>query len=265
MTKQTWTSAQINLVLKLHRKNIPRSEIAKLFNRKFDCSRTHDSIKHCIETYGSHIEQDIPKVLILDIETQALTVKTWGLFDQNIGLNQVLSDGGVLCWSAKWIGEKATFFSGTGGNPKKEKAIIKQIWKLMDEADIVLGQNSNRFDIKKLNAKFLEYELGSPSAYKKLDTLTISKRHFSFISHKLEYMTAKFCKIRKLIHSKFPGYSLWSEYEKGNKKALIEMEKYNETDILSTEELFVKLSEFDKTETTTDAMRAYHAARKAKK
>ena len=40
------------------------------------------------------------------------------------------------------------------------------------------------------------------------------------------------------------------------------MKIYNMADVSATEELFLKLSEFDKTIPTTDALRAYQAAKK---
>jgi len=265
MKKQSWTSTQVNFVLKLYRKNIPRSEISKLFNRKFDCSRTPDSIKHCIDTYGASIEKDIPRVLIVDIETRSLEVKTFGLRDQNISLSQVISDGGILCWSAKWLGEKEVFYKDFKGVKNKEKELLKPLWKLMDEADIVIGQNSKAFDVKIIVGKFFEHNMGLPSSFRQLDTLCISRKIAKFMSHKLEYMSSKFCKIRKLLHNKFPGFTLWHECEIGNKAAWKVMEQYNKNDVLATEELFVRLSEYDRTETTTDAMRAYSAAKRKKK
>jgi hypothetical protein len=150
------------------------------------------------------------------------------------------------------------------GDMKKEKQLLKPLWKLMDEADIIIGQNSNKFDIKKLNAKFLEYKLGSPSPYKKIDTLLMAKRNFSFVSNKLEWMSKKFCKLKKLAHSKFPGFMLWDECGKGNPAAWKEMELYNKMDVEATEELFLVLSEFEKTEVVTDAIRTYNENKKKK-
>lgn len=262
MNKKQWTKPEINFVLKSFSKGYSRKEIARIFNQKFNDTRSPDSIKHCLDVYGLEAEKPLQRVLVIDIETRSLEVKTFGLFDQNIGLNQIVSDGGILSWSAKWLGEKEILYKDVKGNRKKEKELLIPLWKLIDEADIVIGQNSNSFDLKTLNAKFLEFKMGSPSDYKKLDTLRISKKHFKFISHKLEYMSKKFCKIKKLIHQKFPGFTLWDECERGNPAAWREMKLYNQNDVLATEELFVLLSEFDKTQTTTDAMRAYHAAKK---
>lgn len=51
------------------------------------------------------------KILLLDIETAPNTVYTWGLFKQNIAINQIESPGYILCWAAKWLGDDRMFFS----------------------------------------------------------------------------------------------------------------------------------------------------------
>jgi hypothetical protein len=258
MSKQEWTKPQINFVISQHKRGFSRKEITYKFNNRFPKSiRTQDSIKHCIDIHGVDVEKYIPKVLIIDIETKPMLAKVWGLFDQNIALNQIVDEGGIFSWSAKWIGSKEVLYKDVKGNKKKEKELLKPMWELMEEADIIIGQNSNSFDIKKLNAKFLEHKLGSPSEYKKIDTMLMAKKHFKFVSNKLEYMSKKFCKIKKLAHSKFPGFSLWDECEKGNLQAWKEMRLYNMADVEATEELFLVLSEFDKSEPVTNALRAY--------
>lgn len=49
-----------------------------------------------------------PKVLILDIETSPLEVYTWGIWEQNISLNQIKKDWNIIAWCAKWLGEPHT-------------------------------------------------------------------------------------------------------------------------------------------------------------
>ena len=123
----------------------------------------------------------------------------------------------------------------------KEK-VLKGIWKLLDEADIVVGHNSDSFDVKKLNARFLLHGMKPPSSYKRMDTKKLAKKHFALTSNKLAYITDKLCtKYKKLSHGKFPGFSLWKECLDGNLEAWEEMEKYNEYDVLSLEEAFLKI------------------------
>jgi hypothetical protein len=262
--KIKWTTGQINFVLKQHAKGYSRKEIAKMYHAKYLVDRSQDSIKHCIDVYGLHLEKELPKVLILDIENTAMTVKAWGLFDQNIALNQIVQESSILSWSAKWLGSNNTFYKDVKGDTKKEKELLQPLWDLMDEADIILGQNSKKFDVKKLNAKFIEHKMGRPSFYKQIDTLELAKRHFQFPSNKLEWMSKKFCKVKKLAHKKFPGYELWSECEKGNPAAWREMKSYNMADVDSTEELFLELAKFDNTELVTSAVKAYEANKKKK-
>jgi hypothetical protein len=123
-----------------------------------------------------------------------------------------------------------------------DKKLLKAVWKLLDEADLVIGQNNKQFDIKKLNARFIINGMQPPSQYRQIDTKILAKRSFAFTSNKLEYMTDKLCtKHKKGKHKQFHGHQLWVECIKGNKKAWKEMEEYNKLDVLSTEELFYKL------------------------
>jgi hypothetical protein len=55
-----------------------------------------------------------PRIVTLDIETAPIQSFHWGLFDQNIGLNQVACDWSILSFAAKWLDEKSVLFKGTG-------------------------------------------------------------------------------------------------------------------------------------------------------
>lgn len=181
-----------------------------------------------------------PRILVFDIETAPNVAYTWGMWQQNIGLNQFLHDWYVLSWSAKWVGEDYVMYEDKreSWHTQDDYDILASIWHLLDEADIVVTQNGKKFDVKKLNARFVQHGFKPPSSYKHIDTLMIAKRHFGFTSNKLEYMTDKLCKkYKKLKHGKFPGMQLWTECLKGNPEAWDEMEEYNKYDVLSLEEL----------------------------
>lgn len=183
-----------------------------------------------------------PKILVFDIETAPILAYVWGLFDQNIGLSQIKSEWHILSWAAKWIGLKEVFYHDQREAKliEDDTEMLKVIWSLLDEADIVLTQNGIKFDEKKLNARFVKIGLPPPSTFRHIDTLRIAKKYFAFTSNKLEWMTNNFNKkYKKLNHSKFPGFALWSECLKGNVKAWDEMKKYNIHDILALEELYL--------------------------
>lgn len=189
-----------------------------------------------------------PKILFLDIETAPIEAHVWALFDQNVGLNQIVKDWSVLSWSAKWAHQKKVHYADVSKqkNKRDDKKILKQMWNLMDEADIIIGQNSIRFDVKKLNARFAVNGMKPPSSYRQVDTMRIAKRAFGFTSNKLEYMADKLCtKYKKLKHKNFPGHELWVECLKGNPKAWVEMKEYNRHDVLVLEELYKVLRPWD--------------------
>ena len=181
-----------------------------------------------------------PKVLVFDIETSPIVAHVWGLRDQNISLNQIVKDWQVIAFAAKWLGKKKIHYCDS--RTDSEEVVLIAIWTLLNEADIVITQNGQNFDSRKLNARFIEYGMKPPKPYRHLDTYKIAKAAAEFTSHKLEYLTDKLCtKYKKLSHKKFPGMSLWNECLKGNIKAWNEMKTYNIRDVLSTEELYLKL------------------------
>jgi len=190
-----------------------------------------------------------PKILLLDIETSPLICYAFDLFDQNIGLNQVIRDWYVMSWSAKWLGDSQDkiIYADCRDNIGNDYGLLSQIWQLLDEADIVVGQNSKRFDEKKLAARFLLNGFPPPSSFRSVDTLIVAKRVAKFTSNKLAYTTDKLCtKFKKLDHGKYAGFELWRACEAGDNEAWDEMEKYNKYDVLSLEEYYLKIRPYDR-------------------
>lgn len=174
----------------------------------------------------------------------------WGLWENNVALNQVHTDWHVLSWSAKWLGDSAskTMYMDQrhAKNIEDDKKLLEKIWNLLDEADVVITQNGKKFDHKKLNARFILNKMQPPSSFRYIDTLQLAKKHFAFTSNKLEYMSDKLCtKYKKLKHSEFGGFELWKACLAGNLRAWKEMERYNKHDVLALEELYTKLIPWD--------------------
>jgi hypothetical protein len=183
-----------------------------------------------------------PRILTIDIETAPVRAAVWGLWDQNVGLNQIEADWSILSYSAKWLGEDGVYYEDTFNqrDQRNDRKLCKGIWKLLDKADIVIGQNHERFDVKKLNSRFIAHGMPPPSPFRCVDTLKVAKRHFGFTSNKLEYMTERLCtKYKKLKHGRYPGYELWAAFLARDVGAQIEMREYNEQDVRATEELYL--------------------------
>jgi DNA polymerase elongation subunit (family B) len=194
-----------------------------------------------------------PKILVFDIETAPIEGYVWGLYDQNIALNQIKEDWSILSWGAKWYGEpasKAMYMDNSlAKNVRDDKKLVLGLWKLLDEADIVITQNGDKFDIRKFNARAIIHGLPPVSSFKSTDVMKECKKVFGFTSQSLEY-TSKILNTRykKLMHNKYPGMELWKEVLKGNKDAWREMRTYCIHDVLSTEEKFQKVQGWIKTQ-----------------
>lgn len=228
-------------------------EIAEILNKEFKLKKTPNAVRKAYERYliepkDFHKKEKGPKVLILDIETLPMEAYIWSIRQDGIPLSMVKEDWSVLSFAYKWLGEEKVYYYDVQGQKdlRNDKKILKKIWKALDECDIVVGQNSDMFDLKKLNTRFLKHGMQPPSSYRKMDTYKIAKRHFSHTSNKLEYLTTEHnTKYTKLSHGNYPGFELWKQCLRRNKKAFVELKEYNIYDVKSTEELFLKLAPWD--------------------
>lgn len=180
-------------------------------------------------------------VLVLDIETSPILAYVWTLRDPIITPSQIKKDWTILCWSAKWYGSHKlpSYYESRTGS---DREILKPLWELLNEADIVVTQNGKHFDSKKINARFMAHGMKPPKPYKHHDTYLIAKHAAGFTSNRLEYLTDKLCKkYKKTSHGKFSGNSLWIECLKGNPAAWRELKIYNINDVLATEELYTEI------------------------
>jgi uncharacterized protein YprB with RNaseH-like and TPR domain len=242
MKNSTMSKVEVENLIKLRQKGETWASLTKRFK-----NHTANALR---KTYYRNITKPHLKVLIFDIETAPMLGYVWGLFDQNVGLNQVKNDWYVLSWSAKWLydaPDKVMYADQRKAkNIEDDSKLLAGIWKLLDEADVVLTQNGIKFDVKKLNARFIQNGFPPPSSFRHIDTYRIAKRHFGFTSNKLEYMTDKLCTVyKKLKHAKFSGFELWKACLAGNIEAWKEMEIYNKYDVLSLEELYFVLQPWD--------------------
>jgi hypothetical protein len=189
-----------------------------------------------------------PKVLLLDIETSPIIASVWGIWNQDVPLNMIEKDWSVLSYSAKLLGDKKMYYDDVRGQKdiNDDSKLLKGIWKLLDEADVIVTQNGKKFDIKKLNARFIINGMQPPSSFKHIDTKQIASKNFAFTSNKLEYMAQKLgLKQQKSKHKKFSGFELWRQCLANNLDAWKEMEHYNKQDVLTLEELYLKLRGWD--------------------
>jgi DNA polymerase elongation subunit (family B)/predicted RNA-binding Zn-ribbon protein involved in translation (DUF1610 family) len=180
------------------------------------------------------------KVLILDIETAPISAYVWGIWNQNVYLPQIQSDWFCLTWAAKWLFEDKVYSAKLKPSEvlkQNDKRIIQSIWELVNEADIVIAHNAEKFDIPKLNSRFILNDLQPPLPYQIIDTLKHIRRQFGFTSNKLDYVN----KLLNLERKQETSFVLWENCMKGSKEALQEMENYNIQDVRILEDTYLNI------------------------
>lgn len=189
---------------------------------------------------------DNANVWVLDIETSPLIVLVWELGKQYVNKDQVLKDWHIMSFSAKKLGAPASSMLYMETRTEDDGDILKKLWEIFNEADVIITQNGKRFDEPKIKARMMLKGFRPYKPFKHHDTF-LQNKDKAFTSHSLDYLTDKFCtKYKKLKHKVFSGLSLWKEClgikisYNPNPKAWAEMRKYNNMDVLSDEELYLK-------------------------
>jgi DNA polymerase elongation subunit (family B) len=139
----------------------------------------------------------------------------------------------ILCFAAKWIDGKVFThalpdFPGYLKNRENDRLLVTELWKLFDEADIIVAHNGDKFDIRKANARFTFHGLPPPTPYKTIDTKKVARKYFDFASNKLDELGRYLGYGRKLVHT---GFDLWQGCMRGDKKSWNLMLRYNKRDV----------------------------------
>lgn len=178
------------------------------------------------------------KVLSLDIETKPALVYTFQAYDVNIGPEQVVDPGGMLCFAAKWVGKPGLYFASEWTHTRE--AMLEELRTLLTEADAVISYNGNRFDLPKIQGEFVLAGLVPPAPVTSIDVLKAVKK-LGFMINKLAFIGPLLGLGRKLKHE---GFGLWRSVMEGDPRAQRRMERYNKQDVLLLERLYLRIKPY---------------------
>ena len=186
--------------------------------------------------------KNVPKILLIDLETSPNIAYTWGKYEQD-ALGDFIQERMIICFAWKWLGKPGIQvkaipdFYGYKPSPKKNKKLIESLHSLFSSADIIVAQNGDSFDVKMANAEFVQYGLAPPPPYKTIDTLKIARAKFRFNSNKLDDIGHRLGLGRKV---KTGGFDLWLGVMRGEKSAWDKMREYNKQDVILLEKIYMK-------------------------
>jgi len=187
-----------------------------------------------------------PKIAFFDIETAPSLGYFWGrLWETNI--IGVKAPWYMLSFAYKWMGEDKVHFHGISDyktfkkNKEDDSELLEDLRDLMDEADILIAHNGDRFDIRKTRARFLMQAVDPPSPCKSIDTLKEARKIGNFDSNKLNDLAIAFGIGKKLPHT---GFDLWKRAMDGDREAWKTMKAYNIRDVILLEKVYEKLKPY---------------------
>jgi hypothetical protein len=176
------------------------------------------------------------KTLILDIETSPNIAHVWGLFNQNVGLSQLMSATEVICFGAKWHGSEDRLFFSDFHDGHTE--MIRAAYYLLADADVVVHYNGQSFDIPHLMREFLLLGFTPPAPFQQIDLYRVIKKKFRFVSNKLDHVASELELGSKVKHA---GHTLWVRCMNNDPEAWEEMKTYNLQDVDLTEDLLDRI------------------------
>ena len=205
--------------------------------KRFKCT-PEDIVKARRE--AKEFTRKVPKILIFDLEIAPMSAWVWGRWNQNISLEATISEWFILCWSAKWLYSDDVIscrLTSEEALNEDDSRIVKELWKLINDADIVVAHNAKGADIKWMNTRFIMNELAPPKPYHIIDTLEVAKKNFGFSSNKLDALAGYF----GIPHKMDTNFKLWKDCRNGDEEALKYMEEYNRLDVDILEQVYIVL------------------------
>lgn len=182
------------------------------------------------------MKQNKPKILQIDIETSPHTAYVWALFKETVPIQRLIETGRVMCFAAKWYGERDIIFHSEWGDGHEN--MVRAAHELLNEADGVVHYNGNKFDVPTLNKEFVYYNMTPSAPSRHMDLYKVVRFNFRFPSNKLDYVAQQLGLGKKTAHE---GFELWVKCMNGNEVAQRKMETYNKQDVRLLERLYKRL------------------------
>lgn len=189
------------------------------------------------------------RVLTFDIERRPGVFFSWGPRADYLGRDKQLIRSSTISWAAKWYGQREIMYAdidavdSTFMQPEQVpgyREMLTGLRDLLDQADVVVGYNSVRFDEAKVRGELARLGIPAPSPFRSVDLMRTTKRMGWDYASLAETLDA-FGLGGKLAHQ---GFSLWVDFLRGDPKARKLMRAYNVQDVAQTERAY-------------DAMRPY--------
>ncbi len=185
------------------------------------------------------------KILFWDMETTYLEARVWRLGEQSVRHDQLKDERDsydIICITYCWNDGKPAKSLDWDYEKQDSKPMIEAFDKLISEADIVIGKNSDRFDNKHLNMhRMFNQQAPMPDWESATDDLEKQfRKHFgqSLPSQSLDYISKKLGLGGK-IRMEMQDWVNIVEKTKDGLKSFYKMIKYGKKDVEDTRAIWM--------------------------
>lgn len=186
------------------------------------------------------------KILYFDLETSPEQTRSFRRFKVNISETQVQRHSHLLSIAYAWGDKEVEGFSLNHYDVEHgdDLALVVEMVSQINKADIIVGFNSKKFDLKYLNTRALFHGIPPLKPVKHIDLYEQAKKQFGFPSNSMQNISTYLGLEGKLEHS---GFDLWNRCcdwwkPKECNEALSEMLSYNKQDIEVTRNLHKRIT-----------------------
>lgn len=186
------------------------------------------------------------KIAFIDTETMPNLGAFWASGPKlSIGPEAIIQERFMLSVQWSWNNEKEVHVVQANIKKRDDTKVIKALTKILQEADIVVGHNVRKFDLRWAagRALLLGLEPTRSKFVKHIDTMILAKQAFYLNSYKMDYICQKLG-IKGKIKTSF---SDWMAILNVDNAAELAQEranylcKYGKHDINMNRELFIKI------------------------
>ncbi len=146
-----------------------------------------------IELFKGAIAEGRIEVLLYDCETSPSKFWGWGTGEQYVSHNMLVEGTETKVITSQYkrllVDKGPKYFIWDNGDDTR---VVEETIRLVNNADIVIGQNINSFDNKVLQERAKVLRLPPINVDFPIDTLLNSRKAFKSMSHKLDYRSKQY-------------------------------------------------------------------------
>lgn len=191
-----------------------------------------------------------PNRLFWDIETSYDVVASFRIGQKvNIHHDAILRERAIICICWKWEGQKKVH--SLEWDNGCDRQILINFAKVAAQADELVAQNGDKFDVRWLNGRNLIHGLDPLPKFKTVDTVKILRKHFYLNSNRQDYL-GKLLLGQGKDKMEFKDWKAISE--QNCPVSMRKMVKYCKGDVRNLEKIFHLIQPYERAKTHAGAL-----------